>query len=92
MNCKQGDLAIVVRGPAAGTVVRCVRRFDGPWFEVDGREVPYGELLGWELDRPVLAMDGRKHVFKADRALRPVRPDEGEDETLRWAEKPLEIV
>jgi hypothetical protein len=82
MNCKQGDLAIVVSGAAVGFVVTCIERYDGPWFEQD-------HAIGWRVDIPLpKLLGGSRQPFILDSALRPIRPGEGEDEMLLLAGKP----
>lgn len=81
MNCKPGDLAIVVRGPtveAYGTVLR-VKEFIGVfkpgeifWF----RGAAYRSAAGG----PVWETDGEYHVA-SDLVLQPIRPASREDET-----------
>jgi hypothetical protein len=87
MNCKKGDLAIVVsRTTNAGKIGRCVRRYDGPWA--------YGVGPGWILEGPVLhEPSGRRKRINAvaDEWLRPIRDNDGEDEMLRIAGKPREV-
>lgn len=71
MNCKPGDLAIVVRGEPVknlGRVVRCIKL-----------ELLFGEPC-WRVEDD----DARF----ADNCLRPIRDNDGEDETLIWAGLP----
>jgi hypothetical protein len=84
MNCKQGDLAIIVEGLQAGNIVRCVSRYDGPWAGV-----PYAP--GWIVDRHLINRCGRFQNAVGDCALRPIRDNDGEDEMLRIAGKPREV-
>ena len=77
MNCKPGDLAIVVRSQLGneGKIVRCIRLASG-WNAV------------WEIDRAIA-----KHTFQdkefvrlaPDECLRPIRDagDDARDEMLR---------
>jgi len=81
MNCKQGDLAIVMSGASSGVVVICVAPYCGPW-----RDSSY--QLGWEIDRPLLKSSGKREKYFADRHLRPIRDTPGEDETLQWLDVP----
>ena len=71
MNCKQGDIAIVVGGRAVGYIVTCIGRFDGPWNDRDYEP-------GWRIDRPIPKMNGRHEATIADHYLRPIR-DPGDD-------------
>jgi hypothetical protein len=77
MNCKPGDLVMVVGGHAKhlyGQVTRVV------------------ELLPGRSD-PVWVIDPQLDTYwaGADKHLRPIRPQKGEDETLTWAGKPEQV-
>ena len=86
LNCKPGDLAMVVRVThkeaewILGRVVRCVR------LEV------LGGRAGWMLEEGVTHPET---VFEwhwiADDCLRPIRDQDGEDEMLRIAGLPHEV-
>lgn len=78
MNCKQGDLAVVIEGAAVGYIVTCVARYDGPWFDMDYEP-------GWKVDRPIPKMGGRPEAFIYDKGLRPIRPqpDDAVDEVIQ---------
>ena len=75
MNCKPGDLAVIVGASIArehvGKVVRCVRyvEFDGPAWEIDPR-LPNMRT-------------GNEYWCVADHRLRPIRPDGITDEEVR---------
>ena len=83
MNCKQGDLAIVVRSVCGneGKIVRCLKLYPagtdgmdkslGALWETDGtfKTVMYGTQIDAELTR-----------FAADSRLRPLRGDLSNDE------------
>lgn len=87
MNCKQGDLAIVVRSSSGlnlGKIVRCLERFDGPWI---GNEY----FPGWRIDATLIDKRGRTQNVIADEALRPIRDNEERDETIAWAGKPEKV-
>ena len=84
LNCKPGDLAIVVSGAAVGAIVRCVERFDGPWFDGSFE-------AGWMIDRVLPTLVFGSNCFRVDRALRPIRDNDGEDETLQWLEVPRKV-
>ena len=84
MNCKQGDLAVIVRSDSGneGVIVQCLRLYVGPWLRPDGALDP--SEPGWFVSRPVKARsDGADCWCIADRKLRPLRDGEGEDEMLR---------
>lgn len=80
MNCKPGDLAIVLRANETpehvGKILTVVRLHNGDWPE------PH-----WLTEPEFLHSCGNPLVF-ADSDLRPLRPDEGEDEILRIAGHP----
>ena len=89
MNCKPGDLAVIVRSWAGneGKIVRCVELVNSPDFEgltfLDGPR--------WLIDRPVPLRLGGTTKTVADSALKPIRPNDGKDETLTWAGKPEQV-
>lgn len=83
MNCKQGDLAIVIRGAAVGAIVRCIERYDGPWLE-------FAFEPGWRLDKALPTLCGITHPYRVDAYLRPIRDNDGEDEMIRIAGRPVE--
>jgi hypothetical protein len=70
MNCKQGDLAVILWSGAGneGKVVRCL--------EFVGQEFWDGGLVGtWRIDRPLVGANFVCDSFIADDQLRPIRPD-----------------
>lgn len=65
MNCRKGDLAIVIDGARAGIVVRCVAFLGKVGGRIDCWLVEYGEpppppAKGWSCE---------------DARLRPIRPE-----------------
>lgn len=94
MNCKQGDLAVVVSNAQGnnGALLRVVRdsgiRDSGAfWWEC--------ELLSCCTTEAMYGVGGRRSsagdvVFAADSALRPIRDSDGEDEMIRIAGKPMQ--
>ena len=82
MNCKQGDVAQIIRADAnpahLGAVVVC-EWFQ--WFEHRGGP-------GWET-LPVLKTDDGTIIVWNDRDLRPLRDSDGEDEVLRLVGRPV---
>jgi hypothetical protein len=97
MNCKPGDLAIVIRSNAGneGLIVAVER-----W--ADARTVTLAGGLnrdpGWLcVARAFNVFDyGQKRVVGTvdrgvfpDKNLRPIRDNDGEDETLSWAGLPV---
>lgn len=79
MNCKPGDLALVVRSILGneGKVVRCIR-WSEKWPGV------------WVIDRPIGLLDGCAVSYAPDWMLRPIRDpgDDAQDETLSWLPVP----
>jgi hypothetical protein len=92
MNCKQGDLAVIVRSHAGneGKLVRCLELIGlRCWFEADGS---VSTLWTWRIDTPLFNAEGELFPDIADDQLRPIRPGEGDDETLSWAGKPVKEI
>jgi hypothetical protein len=85
MNCTQGDLALIVAGPIAGTLVTCLEFLPAGWWRDDlppGIEQQIDEAVGplWRVDRPVpceapFAAGGVYWV--PDKFLMPIRPESG---------------
>ena len=79
MNCKPGDLAIVVSEQSpqhTGKVVTVVRAFDrNSWICTPWLRTTRGQPIAW-----------------CDCALRPIRDNDKEDETLTWAGKPAKEI
>lgn len=80
LNCKAGDLAVIVRSMAGneGRIVRCVE-FVGcgdDWHDDC-----------WLVDPPVMGTL-RLQREVSDSKLRPLRDNDGEDEVLRIVGKP----
>ena len=94
MNCKPGDLAILVRSDSgnAGKIVRCVRLHPNTGLDADGRSLGRVSLHPrWVIDPP-LPNGAWGLIFTApDVYLRPIRDSDGTDETLLWAGKPQPV-
>ena len=88
MNCKQGDLAVVVRSLAGndGVIVRCIQLMPAG---TDDLSVFLGPV--WKIDKPLVSNWGDSSPFINDINLRPIRDNDGEDETLTWAGKPEQV-
>jgi hypothetical protein len=91
MNCKPGDLAIVVDSDAnnEGKIVRCVRlSADNSVYSLVTRRWEYGPV--WEIEPHLTNVFGRLCDYCADNQLRPIRPqdDHATDETLLWLPVP----
>jgi hypothetical protein len=90
MNCKPGDLAVVVNcidPDCVGSIVRCEKFQPGP-----------NGIPAWIVDRPISKggrFPGLDYIalknWIADACLHPIRPDEGEDEMLRITGKPEKV-
>lgn len=88
MNCKQGDLAIIVESMAGneGKIVRCVEFFGTATYRIR-REVPNN----WLIEPKIPGLGGEMCRMVDDASLRPIRDQDGEDEMLRIAGKPMGI-
>lgn len=87
MNCKPGDLAIVVRSAAGnlGKVVRCIRLAT----EAEKHELCFFQREAmWFTDTPMTSTWGCVDTLMFDAYLRPIRDSDGEDEMLRIVGKP----
>lgn len=90
MNCKPGDLAVMVRSFAGneGKIVRCLR------LACEGELIAIGWAMDmgpvWYIDMPLRANWGLAVPLAIDAFLRPIRDpgDDATDETLVWAGKP----
>lgn len=74
MNCKPGDLAIVVKtaaGQQTGITVRCLHLFTGTF--VDGTPAAKARYQWWVIDRELRYPFGFAALC-ADRCLMPIRP------------------
>ena len=83
LNCKPGDMAILVSSSTApqhiGKIVKCTSLFD-----ISGKAF-------WVIEQALENPSGIDYWAIADDRLKPIRPDEGDDETLNWAGKPEEV-
>lgn len=84
LNCRPGDLAVIVRSTAGneGTIVHCVRLEPQPWWAII-------EGPRWLIESPVPDTYGMPIRSVADFALRPLRDSDGEDEVLRLVGSPV---
>lgn len=102
MNCKPGDLAIIISSrncpELIGHVVEVIRAFvpgSDLWIYWDGSpswhiRYPDGRLIPRVVGLEARRVPGGDRVFY-DRNLRPIRDQPGEDEILRIAGKPCDI-
>ena len=88
MNCKQGDLAVIVKSWAGneGKIVHCVRLAT----HLDIARVNFEKNMGavWVVDTSLTTERGRQVSLALDCQIRPIRDNDGEDETLQWAPVP----
>ena len=82
LNCKQGDLVVMVRSSNGNegkvfTVLRFIGAVDG----FDGSDY-------WETDLELPTRLGGSFAVARDSYLRPIRPSNGQDETLSWIDVP----
>lgn len=100
MNCKQGDLAMFTTRGAENTnrMVQVLARApddsiyqwaaSGPWWIVVALQHIEAFRGGKEITK---TWSPGEHLPAPDSALRPIRPGEGEDETITWAGLPREL-
>ena len=86
MNCKPGQMAMVVRGEPKenlGRVVRVLERVGNP------SELIHGCVL-WFYEGDLSMGDGTRAEAVADDCLRPLKDpgDDARDETLSWLDVP----
>lgn len=87
MNCKPGDLAVLIRSEWApqcvGQITRCVERRD------------YYGAPGWTVDPPFRhALRDVDPAWTLDSSLKPIRDpgDDAQDETLNWLPVPTKEI
>ncbi len=85
MNCKEGDLAIVVTSyhNNHGKIVRCLKCVTYQFFYT-------GKQAAW-ITEPMLSNAAGNEIPTADHQLRPIRNEPGADETLSWKDVPQEV-
>lgn len=96
MNCKPGDLAVIVSASGYGTAGRISGMLVGRIVRVVVLEKPTTDLvcfspLVWKFEEPIhLQLDGKWFTANgiADKCLRPIRDNPGEDITLTWRDVP----
>ena len=103
MNCKPGDLAVIVHPKSAGKLVSVLHAVPGLKYtlpdgypamaNVDGKAEWVCESLGSSFTARLSSGELRyaRYAGIHDQWLRPIRPTDGEDETLQWAGKPNEV-
>ena len=92
MNCKQGDIAVIVRssGSNAGKIVRCVSLIPMYTFRLPEGSSVHGP--SWVVDPPVCGWDGLPIPGVRDALLRSIRDSDGEDEMLRLVGRPVGVM
>lgn len=91
LNCKQGDLAVKIKADPKdeipiGAIVKCIKYADGICAITDEK------ILGWDVEfRGSNRCPEGYPWFALDEYLRPIRDQDGEDETLTWAGNPQEV-
>lgn len=91
MNCKPGDLAVIVGGDPLeniGKVVLVLERYGLDEWRIDGA----GRLIVLSLNTGQLVPESDcVEVYEYDHNMRPLRDSDGEDEMLRIAGKPEQL-
>lgn len=93
MNCKEGDLAIIIKSDNnnEGKIVRCIKFY--PSIDLYcGFTNSSGTVANvWEIDRliPSRSEGGTCHL--EDYKLRPIRDQDGEDEMIKLLGKPINL-
>ena len=92
MNCKQGDLAVIVRSGHGheGKIVRCLDMYVGYSTYYGKRLHSPSESIVWLLDATLHKGDQANNLAN-DCNLRPIRDQDGQDETLIYAGFPSEV-
>ena len=88
MNCKPGDLAIIVKSHAGneGKIVRCIKYIGKQYWELPNGQITLSHT--WETDSLTKGYEGGLSPRIQDELLRPIRDNDGEDEMLRIAGLP----
>lgn len=91
MNCKEGDLAVVIRNDygEAGKIVTCIR-LAGQNDLVQHNVRDPAEPV-WVIDFHLKNSRSRAPLAR-DCSLRPIRDQTGEDESLVWKDVPQKVV
>lgn len=88
MNCKPGELAVFVSSYAGneGKIINVLRVASSAELDEANFTKKYGTV--WHTKEDVRYENGLYGRFALDFQLRPIRPDEGQDEILRIAGLP----
>lgn len=89
MNCKQGDIALIVRSNSGneGRVLTCLRL--ASFAEVRAESLYLWRGPVWVTDAVLSCNDGGTTRLYPDERLKPLRDSDGEDEMLRLAGLPV---
>lgn len=90
MRCKVGDLAVIVGGLFPENIGRMVDVLSWDADEDMWLAKAVGSIRGICLGKVVEKSNA--YVCADDRHLRPIRPGDGQDETLAWKPVPTETV
>jgi len=95
MNCKQGDMAVIIRSEAGneGKVVTCLNFVGNPPPTINKRG-GFNCYLGndyWLVDRKLNCTSGSIEPYARDSALMPITPDE-QVTTQTEQENPVEEI
>ena len=91
VNCKQGDIAVIVESAAGneGKIVRCMELLPDLISTDKSGGVKRGP--GWTLDISLPDWAGGHSNEIHDSKLRPIRDNPGTDETLTWCDVPSKV-
>lgn len=91
MNCRPGDIAVIVGGIEAnvGRMVRVIKACDALHWAMCHADWEVELLQTTTTSGPLGEQDSGPGMVCVcvDRILRPIRDGEGDDETLTWAPK-----
>lgn len=92
MNCKQGDLAVIVKSRSGneGLIVECVEFLPRCLMRLPNGSIEEAKV--WRVDRPLRKFTGKFDPYIRDSSLRPLRDNPGPDESLLWAPVPSKVV
>lgn len=106
-NCRAGDIAVITRNPTgrndvAGSIVEVISVAPKEKFLLpngDLNSAVQTDSLRWvcrfrnkvEVMNTIRGAILVEYATVFDKYLRPIRPSEGEDETLTWAGKPEKV-
>ena len=89
MNCKQGDLAVIVESAYGheGKIVKCLDMYVGYSTYRGKRSHSPSEAIVWLIDVTLQKGDEANNLAH-DLCLRPIRDQDGQDESLTWLDVP----